>query len=167
MNLRNKDSEYLVIVKDILDNYEFRELSSISHHNHNRLDHCLKISYYSYKISKLLKLDYKETARAGLLHDFYLDRTVNHKKIKNKFLLYTTKHPVDAISNSKKHFYLTAKEMDIIKTHMFPFDVRLPKYLESWIVNLVDTSVSTYEFVLKFTYSIFGKLKKQLKKIYN
>ena len=37
---------------------------------------------------------------------------------------------------------------------MFPIDYRIPKYLESWIVNLVDTSVSVNEFSKKFGYKL-------------
>lgn len=40
----------------------------------------------------------------------------------------------------------------MIKCHMFPLDVRIPKYAESWIVNLVDTGVSVCEFSKKFGY---------------
>ena len=42
-------------------------------------------------------------------------------------------------------------EEDIIKTHMFPIGKKVPKYLESWIVDLVDDIASVYEktFVLK------------------
>ena len=36
-------------------------------------EHLIKVSYKSYKIAKKLDLDYVSVARAGLLHDFYLD----------------------------------------------------------------------------------------------
>lgn len=160
-NIRS-DVEYINLVKDILENKKFNQLASIVHHNHNRLDHCLKISYYSYKISKFLRLDYKETARGGLLHDFYLERVIEHKKISKKIVLFTTKHPNDAVKNSRKIFYLTNKEIDIIKTHMFPFDFKIPRYLESWVVNLVDTNVSIWEFYIK----LFNYLKSKIIKMF-
>lgn len=116
--------------------------------------HSLKVSYYSYKISKFLKLDYKQTARAGLLHDFYFDTTKDFAKAKDKIKLYSTGHPSDAVENACKEFDLTEKEKDIIKTHMFPIDFRIPKYLEGWVVNLVDTAISTYEFTKKFRYQL-------------
>lgn len=154
MNFFEKDKNYKYIVDDIMENTEFNKLSKIPHHGETRLDHSIKVSYVSYKISKFLRLDYKQTARAGLLHDFYFDRTVNHKKISKKVKLYTTGHPCDALDNARKHFALSLKEQDIIKTHMFPFDFRIPKYLEGWVVNLVDTSISTYEFTKKFSYKL-------------
>lgn len=37
----------------------------------------IKVSYRAYKTAKKLNLDYIKTARAGLLHDFYLDEDIN------------------------------------------------------------------------------------------
>lgn len=154
LNTFKQDEQYISLVKDILDTKEFANMKNIKHHDSNRLDHSLKVSYYSYKIAKALRVDYIDVARAGLLHDFYLERTVDYKKAKDKFLLFTTKHPQDAVHNASKFFELNEKEIDIIKTHMFPIDYRIPKYLESWIVNLVDTSVSVNEFSKKFGYKL-------------
>ena len=159
MNKIKNDKEYIAIVKDILNNKKYGTLVSIPHHNHNRLDHCLKVSYASYKITKFLKLDYKETARAGLLHDFYMESIKEHKNIRKKIVLFTIKHPNDAVTNAKKYFYLTPKEIDIIKTHMFPVDFKIPRYLESWVVNLVDTTISIKEFGSKFLSKLIIKIK--------
>lgn len=152
MNNKTKDPEYLRITGNILDNPDFLQMQNIKHHNSNRLDHSLKVSYYAYKIAKRLHLDYEDVARAGLLHDFYLERTVDYSKFKDKVKLYTIGHPQDAIKNASKYYQLSAKEKDIIATHMFPLDFRIPKYMESWVVNLVDSFVSTHEFSLKFGY---------------
>ena len=83
------DIEYSMIVKDILENDEFAKMANIEHHNSTRLDHMMKVSYYSYVVAKALKLKYREVARAGLLHDFYFGRTTDHDKIKDKVKLYT------------------------------------------------------------------------------
>lgn len=146
-----RDEEYNQIVSSILTTKEFSEtMSQIKHHNSTRLNHLLKVSYYSYKISKYLRLDYEEVARAGLLHDFYLDSVCEQETLKDKVLLYTTRHPQAAVENSKKFFHLSEKEEDIIRTHMFPIDVKIPKYAESWIVSFVDKGISTAEFGHKF-----------------
>ncbi len=152
-NIEN-DSEYKYIISDIMDNEEFSKLENIKHHDNNRLTHSLKVSYYSYLIAKKLRLNYTETARGGLLHDFFLERTVDYDNIIDKVKLYTIQHPKDAVAFAKKHFEVTDMEEDMIKSHMFPLDVSVPKYLESWIVNLVDTTVSTYEFTKKFSYKL-------------
>lgn len=154
MNRYKKDDKYLLIIDDILKNDEFSELKNIKHHNTNRLDHCLKVSYYSYKIAKCLRLDYEEVARGGLLHDFYKGEISDCDKIKDKVLLFSTRHPNEALNNSASNFELTEKEMNIIKTHMFPIDYRVPKYAESWVVNLVDKALSFGEFSKKFSYKL-------------
>lgn len=148
------DKEYLSIVQNILDNKEYMKLAEIGHHNTTRLDHCMKVSYYSYKIAKIMKLNYQEVARAGLLHDFFIDRTVYHEKIKDKVKLYTYEHPKQAVINAKKYFDLTSVEEDIIRTHMFPVDIKIPKYAESWVVSLVDKVLGTFEFGKKASHKL-------------
>lgn len=154
MNKLRDDEAYNSIIRPILSNNKVSSMKDIKHHNSNRLEHSLKVSYYSYKIAKSLKLNYVEVARAGLLHDFYLERTTQYKKVKDKVKLYTTKHPQDAISNSREYFSLSEMEEDIIRTHMFPLDIKVPKYAESWVVSLVDKCVSTCEFGRKFEYQL-------------
>ena len=55
------------------------------------------------------------------------------------------KHPEYALENAKKYFELTDMESDIIKTHMFPVIPKVPKYFESWLVDIVDDVVSISE----------------------
>lgn len=139
------DSEYLSIIEDILNNEDFNIMGSTKHHNTTRLNHMLKVSYKSYKISKKLKLDYKSTARAALLHDFYLEQVNDCNQIKDKVTLFTG-HSMRAIDNAKKITNLNKKEEDIIKTHMFPVYYKVPKYKESWLVSLIDKYFSIGEF---------------------
>jgi len=146
------DKGYMDIVEVILNNKEFKQIENIEHHGISRLDHSLKVSYYAYKVSKALRLNYHETARAGLLHDFFLsseDRTTKDRVIS------TFVHPKEAAFNANETFGISKKEEDIIKSHMFPVNLNVPKYAESWIVNLVDKFIGGYEFSVKFQ----GKLK--------
>lgn len=154
MNKYNRDQEYLFIINSIMENEEFKKIENIKHHNTTRLKHSMKVSYYSYRIAKCLKLDYQEVARGGLLHDFYIDEISECNKIKDKIKLFSTKHPKDAVENSLKYFNLTEKEINIIETHMFPVDYRIPKYAESWIVSIVDKVLSIGEFSIKFGYKL-------------
>ncbi len=142
------------LVNPILANKEFSQLETVVHHGTTRMNHSLRVSYYSYKIAKALCLDYDQVARAGLLHDFFLDRTTNYEKTKDKVILFTTGHPKVATINAKKYFSLTEKEEDMIKTHMFPVDYHIPKYAESWIICTVDKLVGLYEFGCKFKYQL-------------
>ena len=152
MKKYNNDKEYLSIIDNILENNDFQKLKNIKHHNTTRLKHSLKVSYYSYRIAKILKLDYRDVARGGLLHDFYEEEISKCNRIKDKVLLFSTKHPDNAVNNASNNFKLTEKEINIIKTHMFPVDYKVPEYAESWIVSLVDKVLSVAEFSNKFKY---------------
>lgn len=143
------DNKYLTIVENILSNDEFNKIKTIEHHGTSRYDHSLRVSYFSYKITKLLHLDYEDVARAGLLHDFFLNE--NDRSFKDKFISYFI-HPKYATINAINNFELTDKEINIINSHMFPVYYTLPKYAESWIVSMVDKIVGAYEFSLKYQY---------------
>lgn len=138
------DDEYNSIVEDILNHEDFQKTKDINHHGLNRYDHSLRVSYYSYKIAKKLHIGYEEVARAGLLHDFFL---VNSKDITIKEKMNTlVNHPKYAKAYSEKFFDLNDKEKDIIVSHMFPIaPTRIPKYAESWLVDLVDDYVAVRE----------------------
>lgn len=143
MNRQIIDREYLYIVRDILEHQEFQRLSSITHHGNNRYDHCVRVSFWSYRISKFFRLDYGRVARAALLHDFFFEENEGiDKKTRTTVLV---KHPQYALENACRYFELSDMEKDIIATHMFPVNLRVPKYLESWIVDLVDDVVAVYE----------------------
>ncbi len=151
MSSHKKDLQYMSIVNNILDNDEFLKIKSIEHHGISRYDHSLKVSYYSYKIAKILHLDYEQTARGGLLHDFFLspeDRT-QKDRLKSVFT-----HPKQAVLMAKSEFELTKKEEDMIRSHMFPINLSVPKYAESWIVSMVDKCVATNEFAIKFRFRL-------------
>ena len=139
-----KNEEYELIVKDIDESLEFQKTKEIVHHGMNRYEHSKRVSYYSYKIAKKLGLSYEEVARAGLLHDFFL---INNKEMTLKEKATTLiNHPKYAVAYSEKFFKLTDKEKDIILTHMFPVaPTRVPKYIESWIVDIVDDVVAIVE----------------------
>ena len=80
-----------------------------------------------------MHLDYKETTEAALLHDFFQEEVAD-----KNFVARLRKHPKCALKNATDNFDLSEKQMDIIKSHMFPITFTPPKYLESWIVDVVD-----------------------------
>ena len=104
------DRKYMYIVSDILENKKFLAIKECKHHGINRLEHSMRVSYYSYKITKKLRLNYKETARGSLLHDFFKKEDLNIKKQKLCFAL----HPYLSLENACNNFDLSALEKDII-----------------------------------------------------
>ena len=137
---RYKDEEFRQIIKPILDNSNFEETKSVIHHGITRYDHSMRVAYFSYIITKFLRLDYKETTEAALLHDFFTEEVKDKNQVAR-----LRQHPTYAVENAKKYFDLSEKQEDIIKTHMFPITFTPPKYLESWIVDLVDDVSAIYE----------------------
>ena len=147
MNKVYNDIEYNNIIEDILKNDKFKQIDNCRHHGITRMEHSLRVSYYSYILSKKLKLNYQAVARAGLLHDFFINEDLKGKKSKLSMFF----HPYKSLENSEIFFNLNDIEKDIIITHMFPaLPHKIPKYLESWLVNIVDTTVATYEFYYSY-----------------
>lgn len=139
----NDDEKYLEYVSDILSNEEFLKLSNYTHHNSDRFQHSLNVSYYSYLISRKFNLDSKKIARAALLHDFFLVDNLAIGKFKRFKTLFT--HPRLALENSLKYYYLSDMERNIIVSHMFPIGLDLPRYKESILVDFVDNYISIHE----------------------
>lgn len=144
----NKEFNY--IITDIINNEEFQKLKKITHHGITRFNHSLRVSYYTFLISKKLKLNYIDATRAALLHDFFIDET---SEMKTKKAL--KEHPKIALENSKKYFDISRMQEDIILKHMYPITTKMPKYKESWLVDIVDDIASLYEK----TYSVNKEVK--------
>ena len=151
-----KDKEYKKIVKDIFRNTEFKKLYNIEHHGISRMEHSIKISYYSYRVAKKLGMDYVSVARGGLLHDFFLDG--DERNCKRKFLD-TFSHPKRALSTSVSNFDVNDIEKNIIVSHMFPIYLSIPKYKESVLVNFIDKAVGFKELVRGFSCKFYYKFK--------
>lgn len=147
-----QDPEYVSLVKDLLEQPAVKRLAHYKQHHHsNRLQHSIAVSFDSYKLAKKMHLDYKSTARAGLLHDlFYYDwRTTKFNLGSHAFI-----HPRVALRNAEKITHLNKKERDIILKHMFGATMAVPRYMESLIVSMVDNYEAEHEF--------FGPLRKKL-----
>lgn len=137
------DNEYLKIIEGICSNKEFLKTKEILHHGLTRYDHNMRVSYFSYRLAKFFRLDYVAAARGGLLHDFFLENGNDYKLYEKAKLI--VKHPKIASLKAEEYFDLNAKEKDIILTHMFPVSPFVPKYMESWIVDMVDDFVAICE----------------------
>ncbi|MBR3198469.1 MAG: HD domain-containing protein [Bacilli bacterium] len=150
MSSHKTDLEYLNIINKYINNENFQQTKDIEHHGITRFEHSLKVSYYSYKVAKALKLDYKETAIGGLLHDFFIsDNKTNIERVESVFT-----HPKLALKTAENEFDLTTKEKDMIRSHMFPLNLSVPKYMESWIVSLTDKCIAFGELSLKFRFKV-------------
>ena len=154
-----EDKRYMYYVSDLIENEVVLSMKNfIQHGSTTCCDHCLSVSYYSYKIAKKFNLDAKSAARAGLLHDLFLYDW--HKVLEKKplFQKHGFTHPRTALENACKYFNLNEIEKDIIEKHMWPLTLRkVPKYKESVVVTMVDKYCSTKE--------TFSPLVEKIKKL--
>ena len=133
-------AEFYNLVKDYYYNEDVQNMKNYKHHGIDRLDHCLRVAYYTYLITKFLRLNDEEATIAAMLHDFFLDEVKDLKSFDRY-----RKHPSYAVLNSKKHFCINEFQEDSIKKHMFPLTIIPPKYIEGWIIDIVDDFASVYE----------------------
>ncbi len=154
-------SDYLLFLECIDDLYKAPIAQSmekyIHHGNTSCLEHCKRVSYRSFKVSRTLKLDYRSTARGALLHDFYLyDWHIKGSHVG----LHGFRHSKISLENAKKYFILNSIEKDIIEKHMWPLTIKLPRYRESFIVLIVDKYSSILEILDYRCRKIKHKFKK-------
>ena len=136
------DQEYMTIIEDLLKNEKLLKLDEITHHHYTtRLTHSLFVSYMSYKLAKSRGLDYISTARAGLLHDFFLE---GRDEISELGLgSHNSAHPKIALKNARKITEINELEKDIILKHMFlctpNVDSRFKRVYCDFIDNIVQS----------------------------
>ncbi len=147
--------EFNDMISDLINTDAVQELCYYSQHcETSRLQHSLNVSYYSYLIAKFFNLDARSAARGGLLHDLFY---YNWKESGLKAFEHSKEHPLTALENAKELTVLNKVEEDIIVKHMWPMTPSSPKYLESFIVTLVDKYCATIEVVTKAFSKLSGK----------
>ena len=139
-----KDKNYVSIVEKIINHEEFQRRKTFKHHGKiSTYEHCLRVSYLSYKVAKRMKADEVIAALGGLFHDFHFEDWHNEKK-RPFFKKHGFTHAKEASINAEKHFpeHVNKRIKNCIARHMFPLNPIPPKYVESWIVTIVDKAVS-------------------------
>lgn len=141
---------YYSCISDIVDLPEIIRLKEITHHiSTTRFQHCINVSYYAYVTCRFFRLDARSAARAGLLHDlFYYDRreyNISRKKHQPK---HSRRHSDMALENAMKLVSVNSKEQDMIAKHMWPATIAFPKYMETYIITLVDKYCAVLEFCI-------------------
>lgn len=152
MNLfENQDirDEFILLVKPIIENEKVKRMDKyIQHGVTSCLEHCIAVAYVSFALAKKFNItcDYNSLIRGALLHDYFL-YDWHIKDDTHKW--HGFHHAKKALINATRDFDLTLIEMDIIEKHMFPLNIRLPKYRESYLVSLSDKICSSYEVIYK------------------
>ena len=109
----------------------------IQHRKVSVYKHTLNVTIYALRIVEKfnIKTDVKSLVRGCLLHDYFLyDWHENDKSHR----LHGFHHARTALINASKDFELNDIEKNMIYTHMFPLNLRIPKYKESVILCISD-----------------------------
>ena len=161
----SKYQEFYSLAEEIITHPSFLEQRSFHHHTSTLFDHAIHVAYTAYKVAKKLKLDTRSVVRGALLHDFFLyDWHIEGKRIKKRLLKkHGFTHAKIAYKNASQHFTLNPKERDIILKHMFPLNLKPPRYKESWIVNLVDSYITFKEYFKKHDRALYRYIETQIK----
>lgn len=164
MKLKNKEVEDLIFksyLEEMLQKKKFQKMNRyIQHGTTSCLLHSIAVSYYSYRLSKLLHLNFheRELIRGSLLHDYFLyDWHSKYKPTKNVGF-HGRIHPKIALYNARKDFDINRIEAEIIERHMFPLTFAVPTCKESLIVCIVDKFCSMYETFSKNPYTNITKV---------
>ncbi len=128
--------DFMAVAQPILNTAIVKEMKQYRHHGHvNCLEHSVDVAFVAYKLGVVFKLDKEVLIRAGLLHDLYLYDW--HIKGERKGFHGMT-HARVSLKNALQFFDLNKKTRDAISCHMWPLNLRVPRYKESWILMLAD-----------------------------
>lgn len=156
--LANEDKEFQEIIEPLIKNKTVQQMKNFrQHYETSCFEHCYMASFYCYKICKKFHLDYKSATRAAMLHDLFLYDWRKKQPDRKGFHAFT--HAKTACKNACKLFELNEKEKSIIKTHMWPVTLEIPKSREAFILTLVDKHCALSES--------FKVYKQRLLKIFN
>ena len=146
MKLTEEQKEKLEsIYQSFLNNEKILRMKDISmHRGSNCYEHCFKVAKKAIKKSLRRKDVNLEVVLLGaILHDYYL---YDWRKDRSKLKKHGKNHPDIAIENAIKDFDISNDVKKVIKTHMWPINIKeYPNTKEARIVSLADKAVTIGE----------------------
>lgn len=123
-----------------------QEKKFIQHGNVTCYEHSVFVTFLSLWLADKLRLSVNRRSliRGALLHDYFLYDWHTKEKWHR---LHGFRHAAFALKNAEQDFTLNEVERNIIRSHMFPLNLTLPRCRESLLVNLADKSCSLFETV--------------------
>lgn len=118
--------------ENMLREKQFKQHGNISVYSHSK-----RVAVMSLLLADLLciRVNRRAMLRGALLHDYFLydwhDKDPSHR-------LHGFSHADTALKNASRDFELDEIEKDVIRSHMFPLNLRPPKYRESIMVCVAD-----------------------------
>lgn len=131
--------------KEILESKNMqKEKTFMQHGNISVFDHSVAVTIKCLKIAHKLGIpvDQKTLIRGALLHDYFL---YDWHESDKSHRLHGFTHAKKALLNAEKKYELNDIERNMIYCHMFPLNLRIPKFRESIILCIADKIVATKE----------------------
>jgi uncharacterized protein len=124
--------------REILESERMQETRNyIQHGTVSVYNHSLAVTMRALALADFFHIRINQAAliRGALLHDYFLyDWHVKDKS--HKWHGFT--HARRALENARRDFSLSEIEQDMIQSHMFPLNLKVPKYRESVLLCLAD-----------------------------
>jgi len=150
---RKRALERLQKFKYILEDPDYLKLKKVKRHGTtDTYKHSVRVAMIAAAMAERMGEDPDAAMRAGLLHDYcHLDYNLKGEEKKKAKAeanagLYCYYHPKNAAENAKR-FNLSERELEAIKTHMFPLGP-MPKSTLGWIIRMADMEAGTEESFL-------------------
>lgn len=144
---------------DILDSEGFlRSDKNIQHGDVSVMEHSISVCCVCLRIAKFthLKFDYSALVRGSLLHDYF-----DYDWHKNEGHLHGYRHADIALTNAADDFSVNPIEANMIARHMFPLNIRPPRYREGVVLCIADKACAIKE---TFSRPFYSDLIEEIKK---
>ena len=132
---------------DIISSDRLKQEGEIPQHGSvTCYEHSVAVTLMSVRLARRLrlkKLDMESMIKGALLHDYFLYDWRNDDSITRRH--HGFNHARRALENAGRDFSLSPVAKDVIEKHMFPLNIRLPKYKESYVVSVADKVIATKE----------------------
>ena len=139
-----------------------REKEFMQHGKVSVFEHSVGVTLVSLMLAEKfnMKVDTRSLVRGSLLHDYFLyDWHDYHPEVG----LHGFTHAKIAMENACRDFDLNEIEKDMIARHMFPLNLKPPKYRESRILCIADKMAAACEtFRIPYLAEVIKELREAL-----
>ena len=139
-----------------------REKDFMQHGKVSVFEHSVGVTLVSLMLAEKfnMKVDTRSLVRGSLLHDYFLyDWHDYHPEVG----LHGFTHAKIAMENACRDFDLNEIEKDMIARHMFPLNLKPPKYRESRILCIADKMAAACEtFRIPYLAEVIKELREAL-----
>ena len=143
-----REKQFIELIKDYYKSDIIKQMDNyIQHGNTTTLEHCENVAWISYLINEKLHLnaDEKELIEAALFHDLYLYDWHDKESYQGNHAL---NYPDIACENAIKHFEISEKAQEAIRSHMWPLKIsKIPKSKEALIISFADKYCALIETI--------------------